>query len=545
MMSSRRVHLLAIALLAIVILIATLLPATAFGSQPAPKVLSVSPADNATNVPIAQTFTITFDSDMNPATITTGNIFLYPDTGTALAATITYNSEAKTATLVPSAKLVAAKTYYLRLTINVKSTAGVSVEGAPLTWTYRTVANTPPRVVSKSPADGAVNVPLNQVISIGFDSPMDPAKFTQFTFYVAKRGGPVLPGTVAYDAATKTATLTPAQDLDEAATYDVTVLGPTGMNGMFIYGAPIMWSFSTVLVQPPSVITKSPAPGAADQPLDVVVTAAFDRPMDAATITTGSFYLQKQGGAHIDCTMSANEHGTTLTPNSKLEPGTTYQVTLTSDIKSAKGATLIGAPVTWSFTTKDVESPFSDVSKSSRYFTAIYELSQRGMIGGFSDGTFHPAATVTREQFAKLLVKALKLTVTGTEVSPFGDVVEHEGSDPNYPARYIAVCAAHGIIQGKTAKLFAPYENVSRYQAITMAVRGIDSINRGLLKEPGASYKATWNTSLNATHGENARLAEFNGLLANLPLNELNPQDPMTRGEIAQLLWNVVQLLEK
>jgi hypothetical protein len=109
----------------------------------------------------------------------------------------------------------------------------------------------------------------------------------------------------------------------------------------------------------------------------------------------------------------------------------------------------------------------------------------------------------------------------------------------------VAVGAQRGIIQGKTAKIFAPYDDVTRYQAITIAVRACDSVNRGLLKTPPTTYAATWNPALNPAHGQNARLAEYNGLLAGLPLAELNPQGAMTRGEIAQLLWNVVQLLNK
>ena len=128
---------------------------------------------------------------------------------------------------------------------------------------------------------------------------------------------------------------------------------------------------------------------------------------------------------------------------------------------------------------------------------------------------------------------------------PFGDVADHEGNDPFYPAKYVAVCAQRGIIQGKTATIFAPYDNVTRYQAITMAVRACDSVDRGLLNTPPSTYASTWDPALNAAHGQNARLAEYNGLLAGIPISQLNPQSAMTRGEIAQLLWNLVQLLDK
>jgi hypothetical protein len=482
---------------------------------------------------------------MDPATLTGNTLFIKVESGFPLPANVYYDPATRTATLTPIAKLTAGSTYFVTLSVNVKSLTGMSVQGAPLNWYFHTVAAIPPRVVSKSPIDGSVNCPVTQVMSITFDSEMNPVKFTPFSYYFSKRGASVLPATIAYDAATMTATLTPVQPLEEASTYDVTLIGTaTGINGMFVYGAPIMWSFSTVLVQPPAVISKTPAPGAENQALDVVVMATFDRDMKKETITADSFYLEKVGGDRVDCIMTANERGATLTPRFDLDPDTTYQVTLTSAVKGAKDVSLIGAPVSWTFKTKKITSPYGDVSTTHRYFGAIYQLAQRGIISGFSDGSFRPSSAVTRQQFAKMIVKALGLTVTGAEVCPFGDVVDQTGTDPFYPSKYVAVGTARGIIQGKSATVFAPNENVTRYQAITMVVRAIDSIDRGLLTTPPTSYQPTWDPALSATHGQNARLAEFNGLLAGLPLTDLNPLGPMTRGEIAQLLWNLIKFLE-
>ncbi|OFW60302.1 MAG: hypothetical protein A2133_10085 [Actinobacteria bacterium RBG_16_64_13] len=518
---------------------------TAAGAVSAPQVVSTDPVDNQPDCPIFQTFKVTFDQDMDPATLTGTTLYIYVASGFPLPATVTYDVATKTATLVPLAKLTAGSTYFVRLSVNVKSSAGLSVQGAPLTWYFHTLPAIPPRVLGKSPVDGAVNCPVSQVISITFDSQMDGTKFTPFSFYFAKRGGPVLPATITYDAPTMTAILKPVQILDEASTYDVTLIGTaTGINGMFVYGAPITWSFNTVLVQPPSVITKTPADGAQDQPLDIVSMITFDRDMNKSTITADSFYLQKVGGARVDTIMTANERGATLTPKIDLDPSTTYQVTLTADAKSVKGESVIGAPITWTFKTKAITSPYSDVSTSYRYFAAIYQLEKRGIISGFSNGTFRPSSLVTRQQFAKMIIKALGVPVSGSEVCPFTDVVDQVGTDPLYPSKYVAVGAIRGIIQGKTATLFAPNDNVTRYQAITMVIRAIDNIDRGLLKTPHPGYQATWDPSLSATHGQNARLAEFNGLLAELPLSQLNPAGAMTRGEVAQLLWNLVKFLQ-
>jgi hypothetical protein len=278
----------------------------------------------------------------------------------------------------------------------------------------------------------------------------------------------------------------------------------------------------------------------------VVALVTFDRAVDPNTITADSFYLQKVGGDRVATIMTRNELGASLTPKVELESNTTYQVTITGDVKNTKGFGLLNAPVSWTFTTKKITSPFSDVSADYRYFAAIYNLAHRGVIGGFSNGTFLPSSPVYRQQFTKLLVKAAGFTVTGAEVCPFTDVSKQPtGSDPFYPAKYVAVCASRNIVQGETATHFDPFANVTRFQAATMIVRTIDSMDRGLLKTPTTSYQSTWNPALSSAHGQNARLAEFNGLLVGLPLSELDPLLPMTRGEIAQLEWNLVQFLAK
>jgi hypothetical protein len=108
---------------------------------------------------------------------------------------------------------------------------------------------------------------------------------------------------------------------------------------------------------------------------------------------------------------------------------------------------------------------------SSPYKTAIEALATAGIITGFGDGTFHPNDPVTRQQFAKMIVKTLGLTVTGAEVCPFTDVALQQGSDPFYPSKHVAVCAAQGITVGKTPTSFAPNDDITRQQLITMVAR--------------------------------------------------------------------------
>ncbi|MFH0915430.1 MAG: S-layer homology domain-containing protein [bacterium] len=181
---------------------------------------------------------------------------------------------------------------------------------------------------------------------------------------------------------------------------------------------------------------------------------------------------------------------------------------------------------------------FSDVA-GSPYETAIYDLADRGIVTGFEDGTFRPSSTVTRQQFAKMIVKTLGLTVTGSEVCPFGDVGGSMGSDPFYPDKYVAVCAAHGVTQGKTATTFAPYDDITRQQLISMVARAAD------LPEAPAGYAPGFSSGqfYPDEHYINARKAAYAGLLEGL--QGVGPSYDFfaasARGECAQMLYNLLE----
>ena len=105
---------------------------------------------------------------------------------------------------------------------------------------------------------------------------------------------------------------------------------------------------------------------------------------------------------------------------------------------------------------------------------------------------------------------------------------------------YVAVCALHGITLGTTAITFSPWSPISRYQVVSMVVRAVDDLEPGALVSPPAGYGA-WRGD--STHGANAARAEYNGLLNGLDLSALSPYDNMTRGEVAQVLYNLILTL--
>jgi hypothetical protein len=181
---------------------------------------------------------------------------------------------------------------------------------------------------------------------------------------------------------------------------------------------------------------------------------------------------------------------------------------------------------------------FPDVPADSPYERAINVLALSQVVTGFDAGSFLPAALVTRQQFAKVIVLAMRLPVSEGDVSHFADV---EKALPGnlYPDHYVAVCAKYGITKGTAHGVFSPNQHISRAQVITMVIRAVESLRPGAVRTPPASYTSTWGV-FDPTHGPAAAKAEFSGLLAGIPLDSVSPWDSMPREEVAQLLANLL-----
>ncbi len=182
---------------------------------------------------------------------------------------------------------------------------------------------------------------------------------------------------------------------------------------------------------------------------------------------------------------------------------------------------------------------FPDVPATDPHHAAIVDLASRGIVEGYVNGDFGPGDDVKRQQFAKMIVLAGGYPVSEADVCPFLDVTV-SGPTSFYPDNYVAVCAAAGITVGKTATTFDPYSSITRHQVVSMVMRAADDLQPGLFPAHPAGWTGTSGWDLDATHGANAARAEYNGLLTGIELSNVDPQGSMPRGEVAQILYNLL-----
>ena len=188
---------------------------------------------------------------------------------------------------------------------------------------------------------------------------------------------------------------------------------------------------------------------------------------------------------------------------------------------------------------------FFDVPAGHAYENAVDELSQRGIIGGYVNGSFGLNDPVKRAQFAKMIVGALGIAPNASTGTRFTDLGPPDAN--GYPHRFVQTAYDRGITRGTDAAqtLFATWNSIRRDQVVTMIVRGADSLRPGALLDPPSGAASLFD-GVAEPHGQNLRVAEYNGLLDGLI--GMGPGwsavATATRGEVAQMLWNLLVVLD-
>jgi len=114
------------------------------GSPPSdttpPTVTGKTPAPGATNIIVGANVTATFSEAMNATTITGSSFTLTPQGGAAVAASVSYDANSKTATLDPNAALTSNTIYTASLNGTITDLAGNRLQSAPLSWSFTTAS---------------------------------------------------------------------------------------------------------------------------------------------------------------------------------------------------------------------------------------------------------------------------------------------------------------------------------------------------------------------------------------------------------------------
>lgn len=123
-------------------------------------------------------------------------------------------------------------------------------------------------------------------------------------------------------------------------------------------------------------------------------------------------------------------------------------------------------------------NPFTDVSAAQKDILIAYQL---GVVNGMTETTFVPNGILTREQAVTMLGRVAELVATGAVGN--GSTMEKgskqvtftdAGAIGSWAANYVEYFVSHGVIDGMGNGTFAPKNNMTREQAMKVAVVALD-----------------------------------------------------------------------
>ncbi|WP_069203019.1 C40 family peptidase [Bacillus testis] len=175
---------------------------------------------------------------------------------------------------------------------------------------------------------------------------------------------------------------------------------------------------------------------------------------------------------------------------------------------------------------------FTDLDKGHFAYNAIAELSNKGIISGFEDGTFRPADSVTRGQAAAIINRQLKHTASSTY--SYKDV-----NTNSVFAKDIAAMKELGIINGFADGTYRPNETMTRAQMAVIVK------NAFKLKQPVASSSDAANiySDLSPSYWAFEAIVTMNviDLTKGFKTNVYRPLDHATRADFSAAVYNGIK----
>ncbi len=166
---------------------------------------------------------------------------------------------------------------------------------------------------------------------------------------------------------------------------------------------------------------------------------------------------------------------------------------------------------------------------------SIKRAVELGFVAGYTDGSFKPNKTVSRDEFVAMLVKALKLQGANGSLD-FADA----GSIQAWAKPYIAQALESGLISGYADRTFRPKASISRAELATMIVRGL-----GLKPAEGSELSYADADQIPAWAKPNVAAAQQAGVMSGRGDNRFAPAVSATRAEAAVVILNMLDALAK
>lgn len=180
---------------------------------------------------------------------------------------------------------------------------------------------------------------------------------------------------------------------------------------------------------------------------------------------------------------------------------------------------------------------FTDVKEKDWFYGALNDVVERGIIDGYPDGTFKPQENISRAEFTKVIVAALELDIVKGDA--FVDTENHWAQDVINTA-----IENHIIDRTEYGYSYVPDEKITRIEMAKMVVRAL-GFEKDAKGKAGEKTKFMDNFAIKDADKGYVVIASENGIVNGYTNNTFQPSGKATRAEAAQMLINMLGVIEK
>lgn len=181
---------------------------------------------------------------------------------------------------------------------------------------------------------------------------------------------------------------------------------------------------------------------------------------------------------------------------------------------------------------------FNDVS-SHWARDAVKDMGSRMVVTGIGGGIYEPERSISRAEFATIVVRAMGLQKGSTE-SAFGDVTLTDWFNG-----YVDTATSYSLITGYGSTLFAPNDTITREQAMTILARAmkLTGLSVTLTDSEASALLANYTDSELISDYAKAGVAACikTGVVSGTTATTLSPKDYVTRAEVAVMVQRLLQ----
>ena len=181
-----------------------------------------------------------------------------------------------------------------------------------------------------------------------------------------------------------------------------------------------------------------------------------------------------------------------------------------------------------------VQTAFADVSSDFWAYSYIKTLKDKNIVSGDERGYFNPQNNVSRQEFVKMLISALDISLESNAQMTFADI-----SDTDWSYSYIRKAVEMDIVSGVSDTVFDKTSNITREDMAVMCARALKAVNEDIPEKSSADF--TDADAISSYALSSVAAIQEKGIINGYEDGSFGPKNNATRSEAARIIYELAK----